>query len=227
MNNIKINEDFFNGTNENIQDMPVSYFLDKNEKILWKGRPKKSAYILGKTLSLMPIALLWLAFDVTFIAVILSNFHSIAILFVIIPFFALHLTPFWKWLYDVLKASKEQKTIEYLITNFRIIVFKGNPKYIDTSMSLNELGDSSLKINFVDKLLGVGDITIKSVDGSEIFISDIPNSEFLHSKILTICKNPAVAEEFYDDKVECVYCDTIYDAKEKRCPSCGSARKDN
>lgn len=218
-----LDENYFKGTE--LVDQPISYFLNENEKVLWKGRPKKSAYVLGKSLAFMPIGIIWglIDFGVLFF-IFTSGEVPMQVLFFIVPFFALHLTPFWIWLFNLIKASKEQKTLEYVITDYRILVFKGVPKYVDISINISDLTDATLKINFIDRILKVGDIKVYGLD-KEIVISDIANSVFLHSKILALCKGTdIVINEFYDDKVECAHCDTMYDAKETRCPSCGSTR---
>ena len=85
------------------------------------------------------------------------------------------------------------------------------------------------EINFIDKILNVGDITLYGFDGKIVEISDIAKAPFLHQKFLGLCNNLSEEDrhEFYDDKYECPYCDTIFDAKDKKCPSCGSAKKVN
>ena len=41
--------------------------LSANESILWRGKPKKSAFIATKSLTMLPIAVVWLMFDLNFI----------------------------------------------------------------------------------------------------------------------------------------------------------------
>ncbi len=162
-------------------------FLDEKETILWRGIPKKFAYVLGKTMTIMPLALLWLIIDVSILVFMCSVGIPSMIWFFIIPFFALHLTPVWIWLAGMLKAAKETKTIEYVITNKRVIEFRGKTKYIHSQIHLKDLKDAVLKRNVVDKILKVGDIYVKESTTKEIVLSDIPNSEYMHTKILNLC----------------------------------------
>ena len=53
----------------------IDDLLDKenDETILWRGKPKKSAYILNEFLKMFPIALIWILFDGFFISMFLVN----------------------------------------------------------------------------------------------------------------------------------------------------------
>lgn len=56
---------FYDNTNQNnIDDLIL-----EDEQLLWRGKPKKKAYILNSILKMMPIALLWLAIDGGLLAV--------------------------------------------------------------------------------------------------------------------------------------------------------------
>ena len=231
---MEINENFFKTPENNT----VESFLNEDERILWRGRAKKSAYILGKSLSMAPFALIWLIFDSIFIFLMffVADVPPSAYFF-IIPFFAVHLMPVWR-------------TIEYVITNKRIIEFRGEPKFIYTSINFERIVDVSLRVNFIDKILGVGDITIYS-DGfldfkapdnfvyyhkmqrnspnlqNCLIISDISDCINLHTKLLKICQNKdAEGVVFERPKIKCRNCATMYENTRSRCPSCGSPREE-
>ncbi len=199
-------------------------FLDEKETILWRGIPKKFAYVLGKTMTIMPLALLWLIIDVSILVFMCSVGIPSMIWFFIIPFFALHLTPVWIWLAGMLKAAKETKTIEYVITNKRVIEFRGKTKYIHSQIHLKDLKDAVLKRNVVDKILKVGDIYVKESTTKEIVLSDIPNSEYMHTKILNLCNSRAKKDEFYENHSACEHCGSYYDNKSSKCPNCGAPK---
>lgn len=80
----------------------IEDLIEKDEEIIWKGKPKKSAFIWSKILHMLPFALIWGLFDGFFIYMIASNnvFGSIPTIMVIfiIFFFLFHLTPVWIWL---------------------------------------------------------------------------------------------------------------------------------
>ena len=247
---MELDENYFK-TPESNGAQTVESFLAENEKILWRGRAKKSAYIAGHSLQMTPIAILWACIDIFILSMIFRSGAPIFILFFIVPFFALHLTPVWLWLYAVLKAAKEQRTIEYVITNKRVMEFRGNPKYIYKSIYLDKMLDVTLKINLIDKILGVGDITIysdsslivteiydgaykyynkkndKSIKAEELnktlVISDIKDSINLHAKLLKIChSNHDATISFEAPMVKCKNCGIKYESTKTRCPSCGS-----
>ena len=60
--------------------------LGAGETILWDAKPKKSAYILSKSLILFPIAILWLIIDGS---MLISAIQEGEMLYFLIPFFAL------------------------------------------------------------------------------------------------------------------------------------------
>lgn len=199
-------------------------FLDARETILWRGIPKKFAYVLGKTISMAPIAILWLAFDLTFI-ILSAKFGDIgAAWFILVPFFAVHMTPVWIWLAGLIKASKETKTIEYIITNKRIIEFKGDVKYISSQIYLKDLSGARLSRDIVDKILKVGDIYVKEKSGKELVLFDIPNSEFMHTKILELCGTKTKTDEFYENHMACEHCGSYYSNEIAKCPNCGAPK---
>ena len=224
----KLDENYFN-TDLN-SNSTVESFLVNGEKILWKEKPKRSAYVLGKSIHMMPIALLWGAIDFSILFFTLSSGGS-SMLFFLIPFFALHLAPVWIWLGSIIKALKNQKTIQYIITNRRIIEFRGNPVYIQCSIEFRELDDAQLKIGTIDKMLKVGDIKIIGVNGTVIEMCDIKNPTVLHSKILAIRHIPTgepitetvTAEEKQKEEYnECEYCGVRVKNSDLKCPNCGA-----
>ena len=230
----KLDENYFNVDTSTNTHNTVESFLVGSEKILWRARPKRSAYVWGKSISMMPIALVWGAIDFSILFFIFSSSPPPQILFFIIPFFALHLAPVWIWLGAVIKAVKNQKTIQYIITNKRIIEFRGNPVYINCSIEFKDLDDAHLKIGIIDKILKVGDIKIMSVNGTVIEMCDIKNPAVLHSKILaiqhmpvgqSITQEPAqqtqsqVKKEKYN---ECEYCGVRVKNTDLKCPNCGA-----
>ena len=51
----------------------IDDFIDKDEEILWRGKPKRSAFIWSKVLTMLPFALIWVLFDGFFIGMLASN----------------------------------------------------------------------------------------------------------------------------------------------------------
>ncbi len=146
--------------------------LMPDESIIWKGTPKKSAYVINSSMKMAPFAIIWLLFDGFFIA----NFIGVGevlgpMLFMIIPFFALHLMPVWIWLFNMLTASKRWKNTEYAVTNKRVLIRNGFVGYQYDSIYYTDIANVSLRVGVIDKMLGVGDIYLATkgyrVNGSK------------------------------------------------------------
>lgn len=137
-------------------DMHPSYpVLSAGESILWRGKPKRSAFIATKSLSLLPIAVIWLILDLSFIG---NAFFGGQMLGFMIPFFALHLMPVWIWLANVVTASRRWKNTHYYVTNRRIIIQGGFFAVNETSLFYKDLRNAQLRIGLLDKLFQTGDI---------------------------------------------------------------------
>lgn len=131
--------------------------LAAGEAILWRGKPKKSAFIASRSLTLMPIAVVWLILDLGFI----SNMFGVGGMnFFLIPFFALHLMPVWIWLGSTLTAGKRWKNTMYYVTNRRIIIQSGFLAVNEKSLFYKDMGNAQLHIGLMDKLCGTGSIVL-------------------------------------------------------------------
>lgn len=137
-------------------DRYTSYpVLTAGESILWRGKPKRSAFIATKSLSLLPIAVIWLCLDLKGIKVAFSSGNMMGFL---IPFFALHLMPVWIWLANVITAGRRWKNTNYYVTNRRIILQGGFFAVNETSLYYKDLRNARLRIGLLDKLFHTGDI---------------------------------------------------------------------
>ncbi len=129
--------------------------LAAGEAILWRGKPKRSAFIAGKSLPMLPIAIIWLIIDLGFIA---NAFGGGGMMFFMIPFFALHLMPVWIWLGSTLTAGKRWKNTMYYVTNRRIIIQGGFLAVNEKSLFFKEIRSVQSKVGLFDKLSGTGSI---------------------------------------------------------------------
>ncbi len=220
-----LNEDWFDKTKN--KQISLKQLLNENEKVLWKGCPKKSSYAISKSIAMMPIGILWGLIDFGLIAMLLSGAIKDAppsLIFALIPFFAIHLTPFWIWLYKLIKSSSEMKNTYYLITNERIICIKGKTPYIDNVLNINELQHVKLSRKFIDKLLRVGDITVSGESGT-LTLYDIPDSEFITQKLNKLISNNNKYSEFYKNYSVCSHCGSAFNADLNKCPNCGASKE--
>lgn len=133
--------------------------LAAGEAILWKGKPKRSAFVATKSLSMLPIALIWLLLDLSFLVPMLQSGEM---LLFIIPFFALHLMPVWIWLGNVLTAGRRWQNTTYYVTNRRIILQSGFLAVNESSVFYKDLQGAHVRIGLLDKLFGTGDIVLDS-----------------------------------------------------------------
>lgn len=178
----------------NVLDTNINPLVD-GETLIWKSKPKKSAFIINKSLIMAPFALLWLAIDSgIIISMLVASEFGPGLLF-IIPFFALHLTPVWIWLANVLTASRKWRNTVYYVTDRRIIIENGFIAGNLQTIYYKDLTNVSLKIGVIDKLLGVGDIYLEtsagpfSTDGktlnTQAFL-DVENPQEIYPKLQKI-----------------------------------------
>ena len=128
--------------------------LAAGEAILWRGKPKRSAFIASKSLTMLPIAIVWLCFDSAFIVAALNNDGP----WFLIPFMLLHLAPVWIWLGSTLTAGKRWRNTMYYVTNRRIIIQGGFFAINETSIFYKDLQNAQLRIGLMDHLFHTGSI---------------------------------------------------------------------
>ena len=129
--------------------------LAPGERVLWKKKPKKSAFVATKSLTLMPIAIIWLIIDMSFITSAIGGGEGAWFL---IPFFALHLMPVWIWLGNLLSAGRQYNNTAYYVTDRRIIIQHGFFAVNEVSVFYKDIRNLQLQIGAIDKLFGVGDV---------------------------------------------------------------------
>lgn len=157
--------------------------LVEGENLILETKPKKSAFMLNKILTMMPIALLWLAFDSFFIIMMFQTETPSGILFFIVPFFALHLMPVWIWLGNVLTANRKWKNTTYYVTDKRIIIENGFVAGNYQTIYYKDIKNVRINIGIIDKLLGVGDIYFDTeVPGVNAFL-DVENAFDIYPRI--------------------------------------------
>lgn len=218
----EIDEDYFKATDSQ-KPKKIEELLVKDEKILWKGCPKKFSYTINKSIKFSAVAIIWglIDFCIIYLAATVGNVDPI-MWAILIPFFAIHLIPVWIWIGSIFKAAKEINRIKYAITNKRIIEMRGKISYPNISIPLKDLECVNIKRSSIDKMLKVGDIYVTGKEASMV-LYDIPNSEFIFEKVNKICVDKILNDtEFFYDKCECVHCGTYYSNTNNRCPACGA-----
>ncbi len=183
----KLNENYFKTEEGGKEPADIASVIGADEKILWRGKPKKSVYIAGRVLSMLPFALLWLAFDGTFIAMLCIFGSSMPLPFIIgiCVFFAFHLAPVWIWIANVVTANRQHKNLEYAFTDRRIIVKSGIIGIDFKNIFYADIGSVNLRVGIIDKICKTGDIYIKSREGATV-LYDLENPYFLVERLQKI-----------------------------------------
>lgn len=149
-----------------LQKNSIEDVVNDNEKLLWRGKPNAKSYVLANMLKMLPIALIWLVFDGTFIFFIATGMKNgdipLGILGFIVPFFLLHLAPVWIWIGKTVKAVREARNLEYAITDKRIIIRSGVVGIDFKFINYSEIDSVNVKVGLIDRIFRVGDIYINS-----------------------------------------------------------------
>ena len=151
----------------------ISEEIGEDEELLWQGRPQKASFVLSKSVQMMPIALLWLAFDGFILTMVFANGKGMptSLIIILCVFFSIHLLPVWLWIHSIFSARRKYKDIEYAFTDKRII---SREHGILQSYYYSNLRRVSVKVGRIDKMFKVGDITVSGKRSITLFDLDAP-----------------------------------------------------
>lgn len=186
----KIDPKYFINEN-NVNYLPtIDEILDDGEEILWKGKPKKISYILNSCLKFLPIALVWLAFDIGFIVMMTHVMNEIDwwLILIFVIFFMFHLLPVWLWISSIVTSFRRLKIEEYAFTNKRIIIKKGLIAADIKSINYESLTSVNIRIGIIERMCKVGDIYIVSKNEKYV-IEDISDPYFIYQKLSKIAND--------------------------------------
>ena len=127
--------------------------LAAGEYVIWKGKPRKRAYIADKALSLLPIAVIWTVFDLNFLRI--SGGNGFLLMFLLV-----HMMPVWLWLGSAVTSVIQWRNEDYYLTSKRIIIRKGIFKPRRESVFLRDVHSIRTHYGLLDRLFGSGDIYI-------------------------------------------------------------------
>ena len=162
--------------------------LIADEDVLWRGKPKKTPYCLGRYSKLLPFAIIWLLFDGFFIFMILSTGQ---LNFALIAFFAFHLLPVWKVLVEILTAKKRWETEEYVVTSRRILIQSGLIGTDYATVYYKDISDVRLDVGLAESFFRVGNIILRIngmgyKSGSSLTMAAIENPKEIYRKVQKI-----------------------------------------
>ena len=186
---MSVDENFFVDDNSQKGNFGIKEMLDgsQDERILWEGKPDKRSFVLGRVLQMMPFALIWLLFDGFVIGMIIAFATGLPwfIYLFFVVFFALHLTPVWIWIANVVSAFRRLKNTEYAFTDKRIIIKTGFFAKFD-SVYYSDVASVNLHIGFIDRICKVGDVVIRTTAGDTYQVEDIKNPYFIIERLQKI-----------------------------------------
>lgn len=171
-----------------------------DEKILWEGKPDKRSYVLVRIVQMMPIALIWLAFDGFFIGMIATYATGLPtfVYFLFGGFFLIHLTPVWIWIAGIVTAFKRLKNTEYAFTDKRVLIKTGFFAKFD-NVYYGHIASVNLHVGVIDRMFKVGDVIIRTTAGDTYKVEDISNPYFIEERLQKIVLDIKTDMQFPND----------------------------
>ena len=135
-----------------------------NENVLWAGRPAYWPYI-ANGIPFLCVGLLWFSIDYFgFIRPMLlgqgkvpRNFAGFAI-----PFFMLHLTPFWLSILNMFRLAFVYKNTAFALTDKRLMFRAGFWGISYDSIDLDQITDLQVNIGPIEKMCNVGSVSVNA-----------------------------------------------------------------
>jgi hypothetical protein len=135
--------------------------LDRDEQIQWSGQAKMLPFVLTG-IPFLIVGCLWGAMD--YFGFIRHMSGAEGMRGFMIPFFALHLFPFWGSILNMFRLMLVHKNTFYAFSNKRLLIRSGfwgtDFKVID----YDRIQDLTVTVNPVENMMGVG--TIKAFTGA-------------------------------------------------------------
>ena len=134
---------------------------DADENFIWVGEPMFIPF-LCTGIPFLVIGLLWGAMDYFGFIRHMGNAKSGPPPGFIIPFFALHLFPFWGSILNILRLILVHKNTFYAITNKRVMMRSGFWGIDFNAIDYDKISDIQVTVNPLENILGVGTIRISA-----------------------------------------------------------------
>ena len=188
---------------EHFDAMGPAPTLAAGEYVIWKGKPKKSAYIADKALSMLPLAVFWLVIDLRFLGSAVGRGDATMLLFMLV-----HLMPVWLWIGSALTSFLQWNNEDYYVTNKRIIIRKGILQPNRQTLFLRDVRSCDVHYGLLDRMFGSGDIYLnhqvyrsgKHRRTSGWYLMNLEDPERLRERIELLALEAGSApgqEEFY------------------------------
>lgn len=136
----------------------LKLLIGENEEIFYEGKPDKKCYILESIFNpMLPFAVIWAIFDLTFISGALSGQNNGMALFMIL-FMSVHLMPVWIYLGGALFSIIRYRNTNYVVTDRAIYVSGGVFNRTINTKPFAELSHIDLHRGVFDQMFNVGDV---------------------------------------------------------------------
>lgn len=173
-------------------------FVNRDEKILWEGRPCTKNFFLESVFNrMLPVSLLWIVAEIYCVNVLKPFIGGKFMLFLILFL----LMPVWMYLFGLIRSILRYKNMQYVVTDKNVYVSGGILVFNYKTKSFQEITSINVHQGIIDGILGTGDI-IMSYSGfrfederydRNIIIEDISN----YMEIYTLLKDRQ-REEYTD-----------------------------
>ena len=136
----------------------LASMISKDEKVLWFSKPDKLCFVLESIFNpLLPIAIVFLAFDLTIVSAIYNTEEKLPVVFALFMLF-IHLMPVWVYIGGVLMTFLKYKNTGYIVTTKGIYASGGFLTRTYNMKPFNEVSYVNIHRGIIDQLIGVGDV---------------------------------------------------------------------
>ncbi|MDE7380041.1 MAG: PH domain-containing protein [Clostridia bacterium] len=199
---MNIDENFFKDDGNVNGNFSIREMVENKgeEKVLWDGKPDKKSYVLARVVKMLPIVLIWLAFDGFAIYMVATQMDGLPtfVYFILIGFFIVHLTPVWIWIANIISAFKRLKNTEYAFTDKRVVIKTGFFAKFD-NIYYSDIASVNLHVGVIDKMFKVGDIIIRTTAGDTYMVEDVSNPYFIEERLQKIVLDIKTDMQFPND----------------------------
>jgi hypothetical protein len=125
---------------------------DRDEEIYWVGAPALVPF-LTSGIPFLIIGLLWGVIDFGFIRLVSKDIAGF-----MIPFFVIHLFPFWGSILNMVRLMLVHGNTKYAYTNRRLLIRSGFWGIDFKAVDYDRLADLEVNVNPLENMYGVGTI---------------------------------------------------------------------
>lgn len=126
------------------------------ETILYEGKPNKKCFLFESIFNpLLPVAIIWAIFDMSFLGAGLKTANM-----VMVPFLLVHMMPVWIYLAGVIFSFRKYKNTYYIVTDHAVYISGGIFAMNLEVKTFAELSRVNLHRGLFDQMFHVGDVVI-------------------------------------------------------------------